>query len=286
VLDSYCIPVSLLRHKKELTVVQMWHAIGLLKKAGYSILDKEEGRGSSLADLMHMHENYDIVLAGSEACRKPMSEVFGCPPDRIRIHPLPRVDALMSAAYAERKRSEIRERYPELSAKQTILYVPTMRGDEGELQKKLDELIGAVDYDRYHLIVKPHPLSRLKVSGGKALTCDGFSSEELLFAADCVVSDYSGMVFEALAAGKKEYFYAFDYDDYAKKRGWFIDYREEIPGDLLHTGAEVAAAIDAGEFDAAAGWAFFDAYVDPPRGASYTADIAGLLMDLLHSPGD
>lgn len=33
ILDSYCIPISLLKHKKSLYVIQMWHAMGLLKKA-------------------------------------------------------------------------------------------------------------------------------------------------------------------------------------------------------------------------------------------------------------
>ena len=43
ILDSYCIPVCLLHHKKELKVIQMWHSVGTMKKFGYSVLDKKEG---------------------------------------------------------------------------------------------------------------------------------------------------------------------------------------------------------------------------------------------------
>jgi CDP-ribitol ribitolphosphotransferase len=191
------------------------------------------------------------------------------------------VDVLTDREYAERKRAGIIERYPMISEKQNILYLPTLRSDEKELQEKADELIRSVDYDRYNLIVKPHPLSGISAGGGKALTCDEFSSEDMLFAADHVVADYSGMVFEALAVGKREYFYAFDYEEYEGARGWFIDYRKEIPGKILRSGAEVMKAIDDGAFDTTGGEAFFSRYVDPPRGASRTSDIAGMIMDLI-----
>ena len=40
VLDSYCITISILKHKKKLKVVQMWHALGSFKKFGKSIIGK------------------------------------------------------------------------------------------------------------------------------------------------------------------------------------------------------------------------------------------------------
>jgi len=44
VVDSYSIPVSILKHKKSLTVIQIWHAIATVKKFGYQTLDKKYGR--------------------------------------------------------------------------------------------------------------------------------------------------------------------------------------------------------------------------------------------------
>ena len=44
VLDSYCIAVSVLNQRSSLVVIQMWHALGALKKFGLSIVDKKEGR--------------------------------------------------------------------------------------------------------------------------------------------------------------------------------------------------------------------------------------------------
>ena len=38
VLDGYCIPASILKHKKKLKIIQIWHASGAIKKFGYQIL--------------------------------------------------------------------------------------------------------------------------------------------------------------------------------------------------------------------------------------------------------
>ena len=66
VLDTYCIAVSLLKQRDTLKVVQMWHALGAMKKFGYSILDKGEGTNRSLAEAMRMHRNYTYVFSSSE----------------------------------------------------------------------------------------------------------------------------------------------------------------------------------------------------------------------------
>lgn len=39
ILDSYCIAVSLLGERIKAPVVQIWHALGNMKKFGYAALD-------------------------------------------------------------------------------------------------------------------------------------------------------------------------------------------------------------------------------------------------------
>ena len=50
ILDGYCIMISVLKHKKDLKVIQIWHALGSLKKFGYSTLGKNDGRDSKLSE--------------------------------------------------------------------------------------------------------------------------------------------------------------------------------------------------------------------------------------------
>jgi len=282
VLDSYCIPVSVLTHKCSLTVIQMWHAIGLGKKAGYSILDMKEGRSRKIAELLKMHRNYDIVFAGSEACIGPMAEVFGCSEEIVKIYTLPRADVLRDSIYASEKQREIFASYPGLSdpTKKNILYIPTQRSDETQLQSKVDELLRAVDFRKYSLIVKPHPLSHITIGDERVYTCDEFDSMDMLFAADFVITDYSSMLFDALLCGKPEYFFAFDLEEYEANRGTFIDYAAEIPGPILRSGEEVMAAIERGEFDKEKANGFLTKYV-PIADVSATERIAELISGLI-----
>ena len=54
VLDSYWPAVSVLHHKKQLAVIQMWHAMGKIKKSGYQSLGKKFGRSDMIAREMRM----------------------------------------------------------------------------------------------------------------------------------------------------------------------------------------------------------------------------------------
>lgn len=40
VIDSYCLPVSVLKHKKSLKILQIWHSLGAIKQFGYQTLGK------------------------------------------------------------------------------------------------------------------------------------------------------------------------------------------------------------------------------------------------------
>ena len=62
ILDSYCIVISILKHKKKLTIIQMWHAMGAFKKFGYSIIGKSEGTSKKIIDLMRMHKIMILYL--------------------------------------------------------------------------------------------------------------------------------------------------------------------------------------------------------------------------------
>ena len=155
VLDSYCIPISLLNHKEELKVIQIWHAMGSLKKFGFSIRDKQEGSSKNLSTAMHMHKNYDYLLTSSKASLPNFMEAFGYSASNFKIIPLPRVDLLNDKKYQNKMKKEIEKTYPILKDKKNILYAPTFRYDENE--KAITDFVDAIDYDKYNLILKLHP---------------------------------------------------------------------------------------------------------------------------------
>ena len=243
ILDSYCPTVSVLKHKKSLTVIQMWHSIGTMKKFGYAILDTEEGTRKKIAKTMHMHKNYDIILVASKAYINHLVSGFNCDESKFVVKTLPRVDLLLNKDFELKTKNKILKKYPKLKQKQNILYCPTFRKNEKKFNIAVLNLINSIDSTKYNLIIKLHPLSKIKIHSDKAIVDNNFSSFEMLFIADKVVSDYSCIIYEAGLRKIPLYFYNYDMNDYKTKRGLAIDY-DELPGYTRNTAQELVKTFD------------------------------------------
>ena len=262
VLDSYCIAVSVLKHKKELTVIQMWHALGCLKKFGYSILDQEEGRSSRIAELMKMHENYDYIFASSAACKAPLSDAYRCDQEKIIVMSLPRVDLLCNQGIKERVCKRIKEEYTALeSNKKTILYAPTFRKNQEE-KNAIDKLVKLIDLSKYNVILKEHPLMHLDNLVYNIIVDKKFSVDELISVSDYVITDYSAVVFEAAVADKPLFFYSHDLNSYENRRNFYIDYKSEMPGVISDDPKIIVQAIENEAYDLDRIQQFSDKYIE------------------------
>ena len=278
ILDTYCIPISLLHHKKSLTVIQMWHSMGTMKKFGYTALDKEEGTKSKLAKVMRMHANYDYVFASAEVYKEDLAKGFHCDISRIVTMPLPRLDLLQSAVYREKRRVQIYQQYPQLKGKPLILYCPTFRKKEERFAEALYQLIEMIDREKYCFVVKLHPLSKIQL-GQEVIQAEGFTTFDMLFVADYVISDYSCIVYEAAVLGIPLFFYNFDMDEYLEGRGLAIDYYHELPGVISSDAKEIYDAIEEKKFDRKEIEDFRNKYISPTKHA--TEDIVDFLLELL-----
>ena len=289
VLDTYCIAVSLLKQRDSLIVIQMWHALGALKKFGYSILDKEEGTERSLAEAMKMHRNYSYVFSSSEYCSRFFAEAFHVSMDKMIVMPLPRLDLLNNRKYGNEIKERIFRKYPMLSdpGKKIIVYAPTFRKEDGgfeeeELRRAAEKLADAVDYNRYHFIAKFHPLSNITLENPKVIQDTSFSTIDFCRIADAVVLDYSAVVFEVAVLEKTMYFYTFDYDSYMKNRDVYIDFKEIVPGMITGDAEEITAAIDRNETDTDRLERFRELMVRRPEGKNYTEDIGDFFEKILN----
>lgn len=267
ILDTYCMVISILRHKKDLKIIQMWHSMGTMKKFGYTALDTEEGSSHELAYAMKMHQNYDYVFASSDAYKGDLAKGFRCDMDKILTMPLPRLDLLNSQKYAENIRGKIYRRYPELKDKPIILYCPTFRKDERRFEQAVYNLADAVDYGKYQLVVKLHPLSKVCLNE-RVIQAEEFSSFDMLFVADYVISDYSCIIYEAAVLQKPLYFYNFDMELYTGGRGLAIDYDNELPGTISGDAKEIIRAIERADYDMEELKRFADKYVRPVENAT------------------
>ncbi|MFR8039714.1 MAG: CDP-glycerol glycerophosphotransferase family protein [Anaerovoracaceae bacterium] len=264
ILDSYCILISVLKHKKNLLIIQMWHSIGTMKKFGYSILDKPEGSSSKLAKSLKMHKNYDYILSSGNGYRSHLAEGFGYPVEKIITLPLPRIELLKNNEYADTIKKKILEIYPQLNKKKNILYVPTFRkANDEDFTKALSDLCNSINYNQYNLIIKPHPLTYTKdFCENNAIIDHYFSSFDMLFISDIVISDYSCIVYEAAVLKKPIYFYTYDYEMYMSSRETYMDYKKEIPGPMCSSAGDLIKTISNTSYDYNKLNNFLNKYVD------------------------
>jgi CDP-ribitol ribitolphosphotransferase len=275
VLEGYCITASVLHHRKDLKIVQMWHALGALKKFGYAVEEEDEGYSSAVIKGLRMHKNYDVILTSSPYCRKYFAQGFGYPEDMLTVLPLPRTDLLRSPEYMDAKRTEVLKKYPQLEGKKTILYAPTFRKGR-DVRMQVRGLAELAEIEGYTLIGKLHPNERDKSGLDSIETCEGFSSLELLSVCDYVVSDYSAFIFEAAVADKPVYLYTYDIDEYLERRGFFIDYLSEMPVRPMRSAFEVIKAITDEAYDSTRLRAFANKFVE--SGTNNTAKLANLVL--------
>lgn len=274
ILDSYDICISVLNHKKSLKVIQMWHSMGTMKRFGYAILGMEEGSNPKLAKVLRMHHNYDYIFASSDAYKEHLQSGFQCDINKILTYSLPRTDLLVDKDYKKQKKQEIYKVYPNLSKKKNVVYCPTFRKDETDFQKALDRLVEDFDFEHYNLILKLHPLSKVNITNPKVFIDHKFSSLDMLFIADYLISDYSCIIYEAAVLNVPLLFYNFDMDLYLKNRGIALDYYKELPGTISGDSKEIVAALNS-QYDYAKLKKFQKKYV------CYTKDSCKRIVDFL-----
>lgn len=279
IIDSYAILVSILKHKKDTKVIQIWHALGSLKKFGYSILGKKEGRNKKTAQVMEMHKNNDFILTSSEISKKYFMEAFNAKEEQMKVLGLPRIDFLQSKIEEKNMREKFFSIYEEAdNKKENILYVPTHRKNKNVDVKKV---IKSVDYTKYNLIVKMH-------SGKEYIYVDKkriekgvfFLGLELLHVADYIITDYSAIVYEASLVNKPIYFYIYDYDEYMKNRGVYIDYKKEMPGLISKNIHVIMQAIENNKCNKAKAEEFANKYIEN-RNINVTATLCNFIQELM-----
>ena len=277
VLDSYWPAVSVLHHKKQLAVIQMWHAMGKIKKSGYQSLGKKFGRSDMLAREMRMHRNYDVVIAGGRAFNPFYCASFGVEPDILYNVGLPRMDKLREGQ--EEARRQFYEIYPRLKGKRIVLYAPTFR--KGQM---LDPkpLVDAFHFDGSQvLVVKRHPNQLLNYETlSPAITCQKVPTSTVLSVCDCVITDYSAITIEAALLGKPVYFYLFDYEDYLDHNGLNVKLFDEFPDCIYRDADKLVAAIESGGYDMDNYRRFCRKYL-PDLSGRATDKIAGLIIDCM-----
>ena len=291
VLDTYCIPASMLPHLGGTKIIQMWHALSAVKKFGWQTVGMEDGTSEKTANMMRMHKGYDYVTCASDVTAEHFAEAFRTDKSKIVKLALPRVDYIKNAVNGDGRYKTFGAFYalhPDLAAnnKKVVLYVPTFR--KGSMPD-VKGLADALDPEKYALIVKLHPLYQEDEELPQAdhiIYDEGIDTYDLLGVADVIISDYSSLVVEGTLADKPMYLYIYDLDKYSETTGVNMDFaREPIGKYAFRNAGDLAYAMDMqladnseDPYDMEALRAFRDKYIDVD-----TENCTGQFCDFIES---
>ncbi len=241
--------------RKETRFIQVWHAMGAFKKVGFSRLGK--AGGPSPRSLTH--RNYTDTIVSSENIRDNYAEAFGISVDKVHAIGIPRTDIFFNEAYKNEIREKFYKKYPTLNGKKVILFAPTFRGNGVKTAhydyswidfKALEEKLG----DEYVFIVKMHPF--IKECPRDEIRSEffvDFSEEreinDLLFITDCLITDYSSVIFEASLLDIKTIFFAPDLEEYMRDRDFYYPYEEYTYGPIVKNTEELIQAVKEEKID-------------------------------------
>lgn len=244
-LDNEFMPMAYTKISKKAKVVQLWHGTGTIKKFGQ---DSDEGEVARLAKKANQRLTHLIV--NSEMTKRQYATAFNQPEEKIHILGLPRTDLILDSDKMECARKKFYKQYPELKGKRCLLYAPTFRDDEVESPKialDMDAFVEQMEEDEVLLLrLHPHvaancPKEQLETHEGRVYNLSEYEGvTTLLTVADCLITDYSSIVFEYCLFDKKMIFYAYDYDRFNKNgRSFYEDYRTFVPGPFVSTQQEL-----------------------------------------------
>ena len=255
-MDNEFMPMAYITFSKQAKVVQLWHGTGSIKKFG---LDVETGEVARLARKANRRITHLIV--NSELTKKQYEGAFQVPERNIYILGLPRTDLILDTKKMKEKQEHFYVEYPELKGKRCVLYAPTFRDNETQhprINLGFSQLLKAMDENDVLLLrLHPHVAAnysdvKLGAYGGRIRNMSYYSGvSTLLSVADCLITDYSSIVFEYCLLKKPMIFYAYDLEEFREKsRGFYpADYESYVPGPIARSQADLEKIWEEWRFD-------------------------------------
>lgn len=246
IIDGYNVPVSMLKHKKNTTVIQIWHALAAIKKFGYQTIGYADGINPKIAKILKMHKNYDYVISGSDEMKKYFSEAFNVPIEKVTSIGTPYIDDLLKNEDEEIEKAY--KKHPELKNKINIMYSPTFRRDGRDY---IQDVINNVDLDKYNLIITYHSKDEKKNNelSDKTLNCSDIPYKILMRMVDYIITDYSALSIEAAIVRTKILLYICDVEQYTRENGINIDLYKELPKYTSTNIKDLLKVIDDNNYD-------------------------------------
>lgn len=236
---------SWMRRPEATTYVQTWHGTPL--KRMLHDLEVVVGRDEGYVERVdRMISEWSYLISPSRWASERFRSAFAYDGPIIEVG-YPRNDVLADDR-VEQRAAAVRKRLGLARSKKVLVYAPTFRDDQRvggrflfQIPIDLARLVDQVG-DAYEIVVRLHPVVRgkVKLPAGVHNGSLGVAMEDLLAAADVLVTDYSSVMFDFAVRGRPMVFFVPDLADYRDNlRGFYFDFEAEAPGPLIATTEEL-----------------------------------------------
>lgn len=197
------------------------------------------------------NENFDLLFSASNYDAEIYETAFCTTKDKISISGYPRNDT-MFLSYEELK-TKIRNKYGIANNKKIILYAPTFRDYEKDkfgnykfvMPINCDKILKQINKD-YILLIRTHgAITVNNYYNEKIIDVSCYENvEDLLCAADILISDYSGIIFDFVLLKKPIICYFYDVEKYSKIRGFYNNPITFFPFSKCYNDEELISCIN------------------------------------------
>ena len=222
----------------------------MLKKIEFDV-EKQLGR-YYIKNMIHDNEMIDLFISNSDYFSDKLINSFKYTGDILKCGE-PKEDILLlkhrEINYSFRKKYQYHE-------KKIILYAPTFRMnyDNNPYDIDFEHLYNSLDKkETYVIFIRLHP--NVKDKKIKIVYNDHIidmslypDMQELLAAADILITDYSSVMFESMMIDKRVILYASDIDAYKDDRGFYFNLKE-LPFPLTCNSSELIEELKNNNFD-------------------------------------
>ncbi|WP_411079389.1 CDP-glycerol glycerophosphotransferase family protein [Streptomyces sp. cmx-18-6] len=276
-------------------VVQTWHGTPL-KRIGRDLAGTPHADAAYMASMERRSAQWSLLVSPNSFSTPVLRRAFGYVGEVLESG-YPRNDLLYAPDRAK-VAAAVRERLAIPEGRRVILYAPTWREDQPrrsgryglDLHLDLDRAREALG-DDHVLLVRRHYLV-----GGSVPDTDFVRDvsrhpdvAELLLISDCLVTDYSSIMFDFAQTGRPMLFHTYDLAHYRDTlRGFCFDFEHRAPGPLIPASAGIVAALRDPEAAVAghreAYERFREAFCDLDDGSAAAHVVDRMLAD--RTPGD
>lgn len=222
IVDDYFYPLYSKKLKDTQHYIQVWHAVGALKKFGFEAVEKIDSKGIQFEQ--RAHQQYTHVISSSPFVSTVYKESFLLNESNVLSLGSAKTDVYFQEDYKIRIKERFYKKHPELLGKKLILYAPTFRGNEHKRKIFNDpiEWDNVMIPENCAIIYRFHPIvskvnSKIK-NIGIGIQND-FTTTDLIIISSIIISDFSSIYFEAIIAKKPFVFFFEEIENYSKERG-------------------------------------------------------------------